>query len=401
MNQDNAIRLQVRMARAGIASRRKCEELIAEGRVTVNGKVVIVPGTKVGPEDDVRLDGRTVRDEKRKVYIALHKPAGFLCSDDDPDGRPLAKSLLEPVFKERIFHVGRLDYMTSGLIFFTNDGDFARALTHPSKKMEKEYEVTCKSPIPEELMDRFLQGLVVDGVRYKAKKAELIGSRVARIVLTEGKNRELRRVFLSVAASIKKVHRVRIGTVRLKGIESGRFRHLKEYEIKALMEGKGESTSFHRKKSPYERRKESREGNGAKERQNSGKKERPSSRTGGKDFRERSEHSSSRPSRRSHESRDGQRKTFERQPSNRRPQGEKRFSRDRDDSPRQERGAPSRKPSSPSPRGNRPYRDSRSESSRNESRERRGGRQANPSGRQSSNQRSNMKKGRKDHGRRH
>jgi 23S rRNA pseudouridine2605 synthase len=238
MEEPDAVRLQLRLSRAGIASRRKCEEFIAEGRVSVNGHVITKPGTKVTPEDDILFDGRPVRDEKRKVYVALHKPAGFLCSDEDPDGRPLAKSLLDVVIKERIYHVGRLDYMTSGLIFYTNDGDFARALTHPSKKVEKEYVVTAKSEIPKELMSRFLEGITVEGVRYRASQAVLDGPRTARIVLTEGKNKELRRVFLSSSVSIKKVHRVRIGPVSIKGINSGHFRHLRESEIKALMSGK-------------------------------------------------------------------------------------------------------------------------------------------------------------------
>jgi len=250
MDRNDSIRLQLRMARAGIASRRRCETYISEGRVKVNGKVVITPGTKVSPDDLVTFDGHTVRDEKRKVYIALHKPSGFLCSDEDPDGRPLAKSLLNVAVKERIFHVGRLDYMTSGLIFFTNDGDFARALTHPSRKVEKEYVVTTKNEIPEELMERFLKGITVEGIRYKASKAVLTGPRTANIVLTEGKNRELRRVFLSVSVSIKKVHRVRIGPVNLKGITSGHFRNLKNYEIKALIEGtSGKSRTANSRKS--------------------------------------------------------------------------------------------------------------------------------------------------------
>ena len=234
----DGVRLQVRLARAGVASRRKCEEYIAEGRVSVNGRVVIAPGTKVTDGDEVRLDGNLVREEKRKVYIALHKPSGFLCSDEDPDGRPLAKSLLDVVVKERIFHVGRLDYMTSGLIFYTNDGEFARALTHPSRRIEKEYVVTTKNAIPEELMERFLKGLTVEGVRYKASSAVLTGPRTARIVLTEGKNRGLRRVFLSASVSIKKVHRVRIGKISVKGIESGHFRYLKDHEVRELMEGR-------------------------------------------------------------------------------------------------------------------------------------------------------------------
>jgi len=233
-NDDRPIRLQVRMARAGLASRRKCEEFIAQGRVTVNGRTVTQPGTKVTGTDDVRFDGRPVKSDQPKIYIALHKPAGFLCSDADPDGRPLAKSLLDVVVDQRIFHVGRLDYMTSGLIFYTNDGDFARRLTHPSKAIEKEYVVTTKSPIPEDLLARFTEGITVAGIRYRAAEAALIGPRTARIVLTEGKNRELRKVFLSASVGIKRVHRVRIGPVKLKGIASGRFRYLKESEVRAL-----------------------------------------------------------------------------------------------------------------------------------------------------------------------
>lgn len=239
MTQNNTqIRLQLHLARSGLASRRKCEEYIAEGRVAVNGKTVIQPGTKVSPEDHVTVDGKTVRNEKRKLYIALHKPAGFLCSDEDPDGRPLAKSLLEVSFKERIFHVGRLDYMTSGLIFYTNDGDFSRAMTHPSKKIEKEYIVTTKNPIPSELMEQFLRGITVEGIRYRASKTELISPRTAKIILTEGKNKELRRVFLSYSVSIKKVHRIRIGPVRLQGIDSGHFRLLKKHEVQKLLNEK-------------------------------------------------------------------------------------------------------------------------------------------------------------------
>lgn len=242
--EDDAIRLQVRLARAGLGSRRKCEEFIAAGRVAVNGKIVIQPGTKVRASDEVRMDGHPVRDGEKSIYIALHKPSGFLCSDTDRDGRSLAKSLLDVAVKERIFHVGRLDYMTSGLIFYTNDGEFARALTHPSNKIEKEYVVTAKNEIPEEFMARFMKGITVDGIRYRAAQAELIGSRMARIVLTEGKNRELRRVFLSASVSIKKVHRVRIGSVKLKGITSGRFRHLKASEVAALMDGKGKRKQY-------------------------------------------------------------------------------------------------------------------------------------------------------------
>ncbi|PIE04588.1 MAG: pseudouridine synthase [Spirochaetales bacterium] len=234
------IRLQVRMSRFGIASRRKCEEYIAQGRVKVNGRVVIQPGTRVLDTDEVTFDGARVGQARKFVYIALHKPAGFLCSDADPDGRPLAKDLFQSVVKDRVFHVGRLDFMSSGLIFYTNDGEFARYLTHPSSKIQKEYLVTTKNVIPEEFLERFKRGLVVDGVRYKALEAELTGPRTARVVLTEGKNRELRNVFLGSHLRVRRVHRIRIGSVALKGISAGHFRFLKNSEVKSLM-GKGGS----------------------------------------------------------------------------------------------------------------------------------------------------------------
>ncbi len=235
MHEEGGIRLQVRLARSGLGSRRKCEEFIADGRVMVNHQIVTRPGTRVNPGDEVRLDNHPVRDEKRKVYIVLHKPSGFLCSDEDQYGRSLTKSLLDVVVKERIFNVGRLDYMTSGLIFYTNDGKFARTLMHPSSNIEKEYVVTTKNQIPEDLITRFLSGITVDGIRYKAVRARITGPRTVSIVLAEGKNRELRRVFLSASVSIKKVHRVRIGPVHIKGIASGHFRHLKSWEIATFL----------------------------------------------------------------------------------------------------------------------------------------------------------------------
>ncbi len=229
------IRLQVRLARAGLASRRKCEEFISAGRVSVNGKTIIQPGSKVQADDEVRLDGRLVRNEERMVYIALHKPTGFLCADEDRDGRSLAKSLLEVAVKERIFHVGRLDYMTSGLILYTNDGSFSRSLSHPSGKVEKEYVVTARNVIPQDLLDRFKAGISVDGVRYRAVKAELISERTAQIVLAEGRNREIRRVFQSAMVKIKRVHRVRIGSLKLGSLASGRFRYLNNSEVTSLL----------------------------------------------------------------------------------------------------------------------------------------------------------------------
>jgi len=239
-----SIRLQLKLARAGISSRRQCERIITEGRVSVNGKIVRKLGLKVTPDDIVRLDGQLVRNSEKKIYIALHKPSGYLCSDFDPENRPLARDLIDIAVKKRIFHVGRLDYMSSGLIFFTNDGEFASTLMHPSGRVEKEYIVIAKSDIPAELMERFGRGITIDRVRYNAVRAKKIGSRAARITLVEGKNRELRRVFSHSSLGIRSLHRIRIGPVRVNGIASGHFRHLKVNEIRILMKHSQERVKY-------------------------------------------------------------------------------------------------------------------------------------------------------------
>jgi len=229
------IRLQLYMARCGVASRRKCEEIIAQGRVSINGTVITQPGTKVCDGDNVTMDGRLIRPTKKMIYLALHKPTKLLCSNEDPDGRSLAIDLISPVVKQRVYNVGRLDYLTSGLIFFTNDGDFAKKMTHPSSHVEKEYVVTTKKEIPVELMENFKKGIYVGGEFFKMKSYKLNGTNSVNIILEEGKNRELRKVFESQNVNVKKVHRIRIGNVKLTGLNSGHFRHLTEREVRSLL----------------------------------------------------------------------------------------------------------------------------------------------------------------------
>lgn len=228
------LRLQVYLARCGVGSRRKCEEFIAEGRVTVNGNAVLAPGYKVGQTDKVCYDGRLVRPEKEFVYIALHKPSGFICSNQDNQGRPLAIDLLSDAVNKRLYNVGRLDYMTSGLLFFTNDGEFSKLMTHPSSHVEKEYTVTTKKEIPKELMEQFRKGISVQGEYFRLKRYAFKGSRSVSITLEEGKNKELRKVFLSKNITIKSIHRVRIGNVKLTGLASGHFRKLTKKEVEQL-----------------------------------------------------------------------------------------------------------------------------------------------------------------------
>jgi len=234
MDNDELLRLQVYLARCGVGSRRKCEEYISDGRITVNGKAVLSPGTKVGPEDKVCYNGRPVYPEKEHVYIALHKPSGFICSNEDRDGRPLAINLLSDASHRRLYNVGRLDYMTSGLIFFTNDGEFSKLMTHPSSHVEKEYVVTTKKEIPKELMEQFKKGISVQGEFFRLKHYTFKGSRTVNIVLEEGKNKELRKVFLSRNITLKSIHRIRIGNVKLTGLASGHFRKLTQKEVDLL-----------------------------------------------------------------------------------------------------------------------------------------------------------------------
>ncbi|AFG37576.1 pseudouridine synthase [Spirochaeta africana] len=233
---DKNIRLQVYLARAGIASRRKCEDIIAQGRVQVNGTVIRTMGVKVGPEDTVSVDGRPVRHEERKVYLAVHKPRGMLCSNYDPDKRPLLMDLLKQSFTERLFTVGRLDFLSSGLILVTNDGEFAKVVSHPSSQVEKEYLVETKRPIPVELLERWKKsGIPFEGGRYNLIRYTIKHDRAVYLVLNEGKNREIRNVFAAANIAVSRVHRLRIGPIVSKGLHPGHWRSLKPHEVKELM----------------------------------------------------------------------------------------------------------------------------------------------------------------------
>jgi 23S rRNA pseudouridine2605 synthase len=227
-------RLQVYLAHAGVASRRACEELIAAGRVSVNGVIVTAPGTKVADGDKVCLDGKPVTAEQTFHYLALNKPPEYLCSSFDPQGRRLALELLPPAITERLYNVGRLDYLSCGLIFFTNDGEFTRRLSHPGSGFEKEYEVESTVPIPDEFVEAFTAGITVDGMRYKAKKVEKTGRKRLRVILVEGKNKELRRVFSHFHLHPAVLRRVRIGPVKLGSLPEGQCRTLTDGELNQL-----------------------------------------------------------------------------------------------------------------------------------------------------------------------
>ena len=231
-----SIRLQVYLSHAGIASRRAAENIIAAGRVSVNGAIITAQGSKVADGDIVLLDGKPVQPESRQLYLALNKPEGYICSSSDPQGRPLALDLIKNNVKERLYNVGRLDFMSCGLIFFTNDGSFASKLGHPASGLEKEYMVEASGIIPDAAIDAFNAGIEIEGVRYQAKEAKRNGRKNIQIILVEGKNREIRRVFSHFHLHPVLLRRVRIGPVLLGGLTEGSHRSLTKDEIKNLLE---------------------------------------------------------------------------------------------------------------------------------------------------------------------
>lgn len=231
---DKNIRLQAYLAHCGVASRRASEEFILSGRVSVNGIIVTTLGTKVAETDIIAVDGKTVHLEEKKRYLALHKPVGYICSASDPQGRPLAQDLLPPDITERVYTIGRLDLRSSGLILFTNDGDFAAALGHPSTELEKEYLVDSTVPIPDSVLENFRKGVEVEGEFYRCASVERLGRNSIKIVLIEGKNKEIRRVFSYFHLHAERLHRVRIGPLQLGDLSEGQSRSLTDRELESF-----------------------------------------------------------------------------------------------------------------------------------------------------------------------
>ncbi len=232
------VRLQKFLADAGVASRRASEQFIVEGRVSVNGLVVRELGSKVDSEHDrVTFDGQMVK-PKRKLYIALNKPRGYICSREDPEGRREVTDLL-PREWDTLYTVGRLDYNSEGLIFLTNDGEFSLHLTHPRYGVRKKYRVTVEGRLQPETLHQFIEGVYHDGERLHAERAYLIHQgpkeSVAEMELAEGENREVRRMFETQAITVKRLERIQIGNIRLGELPTGRWRTLSETEIRSLM----------------------------------------------------------------------------------------------------------------------------------------------------------------------
>jgi 23S rRNA pseudouridine2605 synthase len=230
---DTRQRLQAYLASCGLGSRRACERFIVENRVQIDGRPATL-GESVLPGQEVALDGKVLQPQERLRYIALNKPPGFVVSMADEKGRPVAASLLGGRVSERVYNVGRLDQWSKGLLLFTNDGELTARLVHPSGGMDKEYEVITDLPVPAGLPAEFEAGIEIEGIRYRAESVRLEGPKALRIVLIEGKNREIRRVLEHYGLRALSLTRVRIGPVSLGGLAEGSWRDLEMQEVAAL-----------------------------------------------------------------------------------------------------------------------------------------------------------------------
>lgn len=232
---EGKMRLQVFLAHCGVASRRASEAIILDGRVSVNGNIVSELGTKVSNDDVVKVDGKKIELEGTKRYVLLNKPAGYVCSSQDEKGREVAADLLKEKYRERLYNVGRLDMYSKGMIIFTNDGDFAAKLSHPSSQLEKEYIVETSQDVTQDFCTKFEKGIRVDGVFYKCVSCKILKPRKIKIVLIEGKNREIRNVLESQNIGTKSLVRVRIGNITLDELKPGECRELTKAEVDGLL----------------------------------------------------------------------------------------------------------------------------------------------------------------------
>jgi 23S rRNA pseudouridine2605 synthase len=226
------MRLNRFLAAAGLGSRRQCDELIAAGRVTVNGRACTNLGTQVEPSDHVKVGSRLVRPAE-SLTILLHKPAGFVCTRRDPHATDTIYDLLPAKFS-RLFNVGRLDAQSEGLLLLTSDGDLAQRLTHPRHKAEKEYEVTLDKLWEPKLAEKLRAGIFLDGKRAKLMRVQPFAPTRLRVVLLQGMNRQIRRMFYDIGYEVERLVRIRLGHLRLGDLPRGSWRPLTKSELASL-----------------------------------------------------------------------------------------------------------------------------------------------------------------------
>lgn len=235
------IRLQKYMADCGIASRRKCEEIILKGEVLVNGKTIKELGTKINPKkDEIIFKGKKIQPQNKKVYILLNKPIGYVTTVSDQFNRDTVLDLVK--VNTRIVPVGRLDMYTSGALILTNDGDFVNKVTHPSKKIEKTYTVTVIGIITKEEVLKLEQGVLIDE-NYVTKPAKVkilkidIENNKSRleVKIHEGKNRQVRKMCEAINKKVIALHRTKIGNIGVKDLKIGTWRYLNQNEVKNIL----------------------------------------------------------------------------------------------------------------------------------------------------------------------
>jgi len=243
-------RLQKLIAQAGIASRRHAEEMITAGDVTVNGKVITTLGTKADPQKDhIKVRGKLINpaiQKRENVYVLLNKPKGYLSSVSDPEERPLVMDLLPPSLG-RLHPVGRLDFNTEGLLLLTNDGAFTNFITAARNRVAKVYEARVKGVPPEHAIDRLRAGVILDdGTRTARSEITLVKSTGANawfeVILHEGRNQQIRRMFDLIGHSVVKLRRVRIGSLTDQRLRPGEWRFLSSTEVNQLLKGKQQDT---------------------------------------------------------------------------------------------------------------------------------------------------------------
>ena len=244
MRDTEGIRLQKVLAQAGVASRRAAEIMIDEGRIEVNGKIVTEQGRRVDPERDViRVDGSRIPPPRRHIYVVMNKPLGVVCTMDDPEGRPIVADYLGRHGRERLFHVGRLDTDTEGMLLLTNDGDFAQAMTHPSYELTKTYVADVEGFLDNATLKRLTKGVKLEDGWVNPDRVKL-GPRTDKrtmvtLVLHEGRNRVVRRLFDAVGHPVRTLARVQIGPVKMGQLRSGEIRDLTRDELGALLDAVG------------------------------------------------------------------------------------------------------------------------------------------------------------------
>lgn len=237
---NEGIRLQKVLAAAGVASRRASEQMIEEGRVEVNGRIITEQGVRVDPErDTIRVDGSRIPSPRRHRYVVLNKPRGVVSTMDDPEGRRTLEEFV-PKGKERLFHVGRLDTETEGLILLTNDGEFAHRMSHPSYEVPKTYFVEAAGVMDNHAIKRLEKGVRLDDGPVKPDKVRLISrgekQTLLEITLHEGRNRIVRRLMDAVGHPVDRLARTGIGPIKLKQLPPGESRDLTREELGALLD---------------------------------------------------------------------------------------------------------------------------------------------------------------------